>query len=145
MAENKSTRTSEQSGLLAALMHGGKLAEARLDAALDGVGTSVPKWQALKNLVEAGGSLSLGQLAERQACVKSNVTQLVDRLEAEGLVQRVHDPGDRRSIVAQISEEGRRRYHAGRQAIAEVEESFIDGFTTSEREHLAQLLSRQGR
>src|SRR5579872_1739769 len=112
MAENTSTKTSEQIGLLAALMHGGKLAEARLEAALDGVGTSVPKWHALKNLVEAGGSLSLGQLAERQACVKSNVTQLVDRLEAEGLVQRVHDPGDRRSVVAQISEEGRRRYHA---------------------------------
>jgi DNA-binding MarR family transcriptional regulator len=144
MAENNSTKTSDQIGLLAALMHSAKLAEARLDAALDGVGTSVPKWSALKHLVEAGGSLSLGHLAERQSCVKSNVTQLVDRLEAEGLVHRVPDPGDRRIIVAQISEEGRRRYHAGRQAFTEVEESFIDGLSASEREHLTRLLTRPG-
>src|SRR5438132_12301534 len=103
MGENETTPTGDPPGLLEALLHRGKLAEARLDAALDAVGISVPKWQALKHLVEAGGSLSLGQLAERQACVKSNVTQLVDRLETEGLVRRGPDSVDRRSIVAQIS------------------------------------------
>src|SRR5438093_8732090 len=143
MGEHGTTSASETLGLLGALLHRGKLAEARLDAALDAVGTSVPKWQALKHLVEAGGSLSLGQLAERQSCVKSNVTQLVDRLETEGLVRRVPDSVDRRSIVAQISEEGRRRYHAGRQAMTEVEESFVGSFTPAERQELARLLARE--
>src|SRR5947209_6854976 len=113
MAEQTTASTTENVRLLAALMQSAKLAEARAHAALAAVGLSVPKFQALKNLVEAGGSLSLGQLAERQACVKSNVTQLVDRLAADGLVRRVRDPQDRRSIVAEITDSGRSHYHAG--------------------------------
>src|SRR5262245_28979201 len=59
-----------------------------IESRLSTVGLSVPRLAALQRLVDAGGSLPLGQLADRLACVKSNVTQLVDRLEAEGLVTR---------------------------------------------------------
>ena len=34
------------------------------------------------------------------------MTQLVDRLEADGLVRRVADPTDRRSVKAEITDEG---------------------------------------
>jgi DNA-binding MarR family transcriptional regulator len=137
--------TMETPGLLGALMQSAKLAEARAHAALDAVGISVPKFQALKNLVEAGGSLSLGQLAERQACVKSNVTQLVDRLAADGLVRRVPEPQDRRSILAEITDSGRHRYHAGQQAMTEMEDTFVGSFSAAEREQLVRLLSRHMR
>ena len=42
-------------------------------------------------------------LAERLTCAKSNVTQLVDRLEADGLVRRKLDPSDRRSRLAIVA------------------------------------------
>ena len=50
---------------------------------------SAHKLAALHHLTQAGESLPLGQLAERLSCVKSNVTQLVDRLEADGLDSKV--------------------------------------------------------
>ena len=78
------------------LLHAAGSVESFVDAKLAAVGLSLPKLAALSRLVEAGESLPLGQLAERLACVKSNVTQLIDRLEAEGLVSRLPDPGDRR-------------------------------------------------
>ena len=78
-----------------------------LDDRLAVCGLSIPKLAALRRLVEAGDSLPLGQLADRLSCVKSNVTQLVDRLEADGLVTRAFDPNDRRSRLAVITEAGR--------------------------------------
>src|SRR5262249_42099217 len=74
-----------------------------VESRLSTVGMSVPRLAALQRLVDAGGSLPLGQLADRLACVKSNVTQLVDRLEAEGLGTRAPDPDDKRSRLALIT------------------------------------------
>ena len=45
--------------------------------------------------------------------MKSNVTQLVDRLEADGLVTRAADPSDRRSRLAVITEMGKSAYARG--------------------------------
>ena len=79
----------------------------RLEAALDTEGLSMPKLAVLRILVQAGDPLPLKALSERLGCVKSNVTQLMDRLEAERLVRRVPDPHDRRSVLAEITEAGR--------------------------------------
>src|SRR5215216_5525248 len=79
-----------------------------VDSKLTSVGLSLPRLAALQRLIDAGDSLPLGQLADRLACVKSNVTQLVDRLEADGLVTRAPDPNDKRSRLAVITEVGRK-------------------------------------
>ncbi|MBE9498986.1 MULTISPECIES: MarR family winged helix-turn-helix transcriptional regulator [Streptomyces] len=47
------------------------------------------------------------QLARHLKCEPSNVTGIVDRLEARGLVERRPDPADRRVKVAATTEEGR--------------------------------------
>src|SRR5215212_7918891 len=86
-------------GLLAVL-HAANAAEAEVESKLNEVHLSMAKLMALKALAEAGESLPLGQLAERLSCVKSNITQLVDRLEADGLVVRKPDPRDRRTRLA---------------------------------------------
>src|SRR5260370_19616303 len=91
---------------LFAVLHAANSVEARVEARLADVGLSLPKLAALHQLSQAGDSLPLGQLAERLACVKSNVTQLVDRLESDGLVTRAADPSDRRSRLALLTETG---------------------------------------
>jgi DNA-binding MarR family transcriptional regulator len=96
-----------------ALLHAANAVEGFVEARLSAVGLSIPKLAALNRLVEAGDSLPLGQLAERLACVKSNVTQLVDRLEADGLVERAPDPNDRRSRLAVLTDRGRSAYTEG--------------------------------
>src|SRR6266513_862230 len=98
---------------LFAVLHASGVLESRTELKLAEVGLSLPKLAALHRLTDAGGSLPLGQLAERLACVKSNVTQLVDRLEADGLVSREADPNDRRSRLAVLTDAGRRAYARG--------------------------------
>ena len=88
------------SKLLWSIVHAGNRIQDRLEGAVAETGLSLAKLNALRHLVEAGEPMALGQLAEKIACVKSNVTQLVDRLENDGLVRRVPDPNDRRSVLA---------------------------------------------
>src|SRR5262245_26919616 len=70
--------------------------ERRADAALAEVGLSLPKLGVLWRLSSEDEPLALSELARCNNCVRSNMTQLVDRLEADGLVRRVDDPDDRR-------------------------------------------------
>jgi DNA-binding MarR family transcriptional regulator len=95
--------------------------ERALERALDGIGLSPAKLAVLGGLTAAGGRLSLGELAQHRSCVKSNITKLVDRLEADGLVARLDDPSDRRGVLAEITAEGRRLQRQGERLIEEVE------------------------
>ncbi|MEE8600548.1 MarR family winged helix-turn-helix transcriptional regulator [Euzebya tangerina] len=51
----------------------------------------------------------MGELAEKLHCDASNVTGIVDRLEDQGLMERVIDPDDRRRRNLVVTEEGRAR------------------------------------
>src|SRR6516165_10628374 len=100
-----------------ALMHAGHRVEARLEEALAGVGLSGAKHAALSVLVSQDRPISLSELAEKLTCVRSNVTQLVDRLEADGLVKRIDDPADRRAVRAEVTRLGRERHAAGSKVV----------------------------
>jgi len=114
--------------------------EDRVEEALEAVGLSSPKLSVLTALVEDGTALSLSELAARLSCVKSNMTQLVDRLEAEQLVRRVDCPNDRRSVKAEITPEGKKRQAAGAAAIAKLESDFASNVSVSDRAVLQRLL-----
>lgn len=115
--------------------------EARLEAALEPLGLSLAKFGALSKLVAADAPLPLSTLAERCACVRSNITQLVDRLEAEKLVTRVHDPRDRRSILAGLTDEGRTRQLAGKRAIEKAEKEIFGSIPPESRDALRELFA----
>jgi len=112
----------------------------RLEAALEPLSLSLAKFGALSKLVAAGEPLPLSTLAARCACVRSNITQLVDRLEAEGLVARADDPKDRRSIRAELTDEGRRRQAAGVRAIEKAEREMLAHVSKPKQEALLELL-----
>lgn len=114
--------------------------EARLEGALEPMGLSLAKFKALHTLATAGEPLPLRALAEECACVRSNITQLVDRLEADKLVLRTDDPGDRRSILAELTAEGRARYKAGFRALQAVETEMLGQLPKGQREVLFGLL-----
>ena len=58
------------------------------------------------HLIEPERPLSMSQLAQTLSCDASNVTGLVDRLEARGLVCRQPSPDDRRVKVLQLTPTG---------------------------------------
>ena len=87
-------------GAMIGLLRAAGVVQERLEAGLDAIGLSPAKYQALDALVRAGKPLALSELAGCLKCVRSNITQLADRLETDGLVKRVDDPDDRRAIRA---------------------------------------------
>src|SRR6266404_7604365 len=132
---------TERSGFFAVLHTSGVL-ETRVESKLSDVGLSIAKLAALHVLAKAGESLPLGQLAERLSCVKSNVTQLVDRLEADGLVSREADPNDRRSRIAVLTDAGRAAYEQGIQIQQQTERDLFGALSPHESAQLHQLLAK---
>ena len=138
----KVSNVKQPPDLLATVLHVANVVQDRLETALEPTGLSLAKLGALRHLAEANEPLALGQLAERIACVKSNVTQLVDRLEADQLVRRVPDPSDRRSVRAEITDQGRSRYEAGMEAMRAAEAELVGELAITDRDQLQDLLGR---
>lgn len=103
------------------IVNAGRAVEQRLEEALAPVGLTLTKFGMLLHLVEAGEPLSLSECAQKMSCVRSNITQLMDRLEADGLVQRVEDPQDRRAIRAAVTPLGAERQAAGAKEVKKVQ------------------------
>lgn len=114
----------------------------RIEDALAVTGLSLSKYIALDHLIKAGEPLLLTRLAQELLCVKSNITQLVDRLEADGLVERKAYPEDRRSVLAVITDKGRERYEAGDRELTKVVERLLKPFSGKERDCIVSLLGR---
>jgi DNA-binding MarR family transcriptional regulator len=125
-----------------ALVHAAQAIEDRWQEALAGVGLSVAKQGALSVLVGAGEPLSLSELAARLTCVRSNITQLVDRLDAEGLVRRVESPTDRRSKKAAITPLGIERQAAGAREMERVQKQLGIALSAIDLPALERLLTK---
>ncbi len=114
--------------------------ETRLEAALEPQGLSLAKLGLLDKLVTAGAPVPLGALAEQCACVRSNITQLLDRLEASGLVARAEDPVDRRLKRAALTALGRARHAEGVRALEQAERELFAPLSPERRAQLLELL-----
>ena len=122
------------------LLDTARAVEARAEGALAEVGLSLAKLGALRHLVIAAEPLTLSQLAERHCCGKSNVTQLIDRLEADGLVARESDPDDRRTVRAMVTPTGRAAYDRANALLAEHERAIDEQLGEGPRAELARGL-----
>jgi len=134
------TRTGPDGGALIAVLEAAEQLEARLEEALGAVGLSISKFDALEQLMQCERPLTLGDLAGRLRCVRSNVTQLVDRLEADGLVKRGTCSEDRRAIRAKLTPLGQERHAAGVQAIRAVQQEIADRTDSAQRAELVRLM-----
>lgn len=77
---------------------------------------------------------TMGQIAEAMSCDKSNVTGMISRLEARGLVTRTADDQDRRIKWLVLTDEGRTIRQAVRDAIVTHGESLLIDRSPGERE-----------
>jgi DNA-binding MarR family transcriptional regulator len=126
---------------LAALLGSLYEVEEHLEAVLEPVGLSFAKYRLLKELAKEPEAMPLSTLAERCACVRSNITQLVDRLEGEKLVTRTNDPRDRRSVRAELTAEGLERHRAGLEALQAAERALMARLSPEQQANLIQYLT----
>jgi DNA-binding MarR family transcriptional regulator len=122
------------------LLDAARAVEARVERALADAGLSLAKLGALRHLALAETPLTLTQLAERHCCGRSNVTSLIDRLEADGYVERIVDPNDRRTVRAALTETGRAAYARASAILAEHERSLDERLGQAPRAALARGL-----
>jgi DNA-binding MarR family transcriptional regulator len=127
--------------LMFSLVNAGRAIEDRLEEALAQVGLSLAKFGALTHLVEAGEPLSLSECAKKMTCVRSNITQLVDRLEKDGFVQRIKDPEDRRTVRAAVTRLGLERQAAGAKEVARVQAQLLKTLEGVNQRALRRVLS----
>src|SRR5688500_18682135 len=92
-APQTSSNATQLAELATALYELVETLRAEHDDAAAAVGLTAPQAMILMLLSEP---MSMRQFAERMGCDASNVTGIVDRLEAKALVVRSGDPADRR-------------------------------------------------
>lgn len=81
---------------------------ARVDAALRPFSLSFARYELLMVLLfSRQGALPLNKLGSRLQVHPTSVTNAVDRLEQQGLLERVPHPTDGRATLAEITAEGR--------------------------------------
>jgi DNA-binding MarR family transcriptional regulator len=95
--------------LVTSIMRAQQILLAQVDHALEPFGLTFARYEALMLLsFSRTGKLPLGKIGERLQVHPASVTNVVDRLEAEGLVRRVPHPTDGRATLAEVTAKGRK-------------------------------------
>jgi DNA-binding MarR family transcriptional regulator len=84
--------------------------------------------------------LSVGELAEAAVLERSTVSKMLDRLEAEGWVERHGHPDDARRATLGLTAEGQSRLHAARPIVQSLFQRYQAGTTPAEHEGFMQAL-----
>jgi len=133
-------RSHSATAVVASLLDTAEAVESRLEAAVSPLGLSLAKLGVLHPLAEAREPLPLSELAQRTHCVRSNITQLVDRLEKDGLVRRRPDPDDRRGVLAALTPAGEQAYTKGMRALVDAQQAIVRALSAGDAKSLQSAL-----
>jgi len=89
-----------------------------------------------------GGWLAVGELAGLLMTSGGNITALLDRMEAESLIERRASPSDRRSFQVRMTAEGRRLFLAMNRDHARWVDEVLGDLPEAEKDRLIDLLVR---
>lgn len=93
----------------ATLIRAAGVATGHIDRILRPYGLTFARYEVLLLLSwTRSGAMPLGRMRDRLMIHQAAVTNLVDRLETDGLVRRVPHPRDRRTTLAEITSRGRK-------------------------------------
>ena len=126
-----------------ALVRSAGVATARIDHILREPGLTFARYEVLLLLFwTRSGSMPLGRMRDRLLIHQAAVTNLVDRLEQDGLVRRVPHPRDRRTTLAEITSRGRKVVVPATRAIAGTLQLGVSDEQAGEIFELVQKLRR---
>lgn len=136
MQSSTSTKSSRTWSLLLKLgpLVGGRALEASAEIGL------TPPQAHLLELLARGGPEPMGALAAELRCDPSNVTGLIGRLEARGLVAREASADDARVRHVRLTAEGRRLARRFARRLHEVPPA-LDALSPSDHRELQRLLT----
>src|SRR5438309_1825875 len=106
---------------------------------LEPLGLSPRAWGVLSTLLESG-PLSQIDLATVLSIDRTAMVYLLDELEADGLVERVRNPDDRRSFLVHLTPRGRQTQRKAATELAGQSELLLEPLDAAERRQLIALL-----
>jgi DNA-binding MarR family transcriptional regulator len=98
-------------------------------------------WRALR-VLRRHGVMRLSELSDWLRIAPRSATEVVDALEARGLVRRMADPGDRRATLVEVTESGAEILEAIRGASASEAERVFGRLSPADRADLTRILSQ---
>ncbi len=111
------------------------------DAALRDLGFATGQLPVLVSLKHSQ-ALSQAELARIAQVEQPSMAQLLNRMERDGLVQRVADPADKRSRLISLTPDAGQRMPQARAVMQSLTEQALAGFTPKEVAQLTQLMGR---
>lgn len=100
-------------------------------------GVTLPQFDILAQLYREPDGLRLGELSRRTMVTNGNITGLIERLEADGLVRRETPGADRRVTVARLTDFGQTVFAK----MAQIHEKWLrDLMADVDRDTIASLL-----
>jgi DNA-binding MarR family transcriptional regulator len=136
---SKKTKAELIVELLAAVRANQNATDQMDDAAARGFGVNRTDARCL-DIVEQFGPITAGRLAEMAGLTTGSVTAVIDRLVAKGYLRRVPDPGDRRRVMVELTEELEQlagRYYG---PLAEQAFPFLSRYTNAELELITEFM-----
>ncbi len=103
---------------------------------------SLSQFQLLDALLDAAGPLTVRDVAIGAGVASPTATRMLTGLERDGLVARERpQTGDQRCVLIHLTDEGRRRVEAKREAVARWRSDLFATLSPGERRQAARLLS----
>ena len=93
-------------------------------------------------LLGDGAAATAAELCKILVYDPGAMTRLLDRLQKKGVLRRVRVKGDRRTVHLELTAEGERLYPRILEALVEVFNRLLRGFSKSEVRQLQRLLER---
>jgi DNA-binding MarR family transcriptional regulator len=115
---------------------------AEVNAALSEFGLNIARYEALMLLAATRrGALPLGKMGERLQVHPTSVTNIINRLEEDGLARRIPHVHDRRTILAEITPTGRQLLGQATRSLLD-ERFSIAALTDTEAEEFTRLAAK---
>lgn len=113
-----------------------------VDGALRPHGLTFARYEALMLLTFARtGRLPMRVMGERLQLHPTSVTNIVDRLQADGLVRRAPHPTDRRATLVEITDTGTAILESATKSVTSIDFG-LGGLTPEQETHLTELLGK---
>jgi DNA-binding MarR family transcriptional regulator len=103
-------------------------------------GVTLPKFDVMAALARNEAGMTMTEVSRFLMVSNGNVTGLIDRLVADGLVVRVADKHDRRATLVRLTPKGLRLFASMAEAHAGWVEEILAGFGREQSEALIGLL-----
>ncbi len=104
-----------------------------------------PRYFGLLSLIETNPGMPQSRLAEEIHLIRSSLVPIIDRLEADGLVERRSSDIDRRHNSVWLTTRGKKVVGRLKVLVRDHEDQLLVGFSQQEKQQLLAFLKRMDR